>query len=375
MGDADQIFFLDADGDEAIPLPPRSMRQGLLGKNLEDALQHLLEKHPEILPGRQIAPGAEDPPRFVVLRREAPIGGWSLDHLMVDQHGVLTLVECKLIGNPEARRDVIGQIVEYAAHAQERWEIGTVREMAQVYWSGRHRDISELLTEKFGLEGEIEAFWGRVEDNLRRGRFRLIVAADQIRPEVRRMIEYLNHEMANVEVLGLELRCYGGGDLGRLVLVPRILGQTQITAEKKTARSIATKWSPDRLREYFRDGESADPLVAIRIDKLLHWATTNQRFAESTAQTPSFGLKSVTGARIFNIYWPGGYVWVQPEKYSGGIPQRDRFLETLQTLGVLMASGALPPDADGRYLNEGFLQRLDDEHFDEMLEAIKAAAS
>lgn len=64
----------------------------------------MLEEHPAIIPGNQIDPTNEDPPRFVLLRREMPVGGWSLDHLYVDQYGVLTLVETKLLQNPESRR-------------------------------------------------------------------------------------------------------------------------------------------------------------------------------------------------------------------------------------------------------------------------------
>src|SRR5690606_38614044 len=105
----DEIFLLE-DG-RAHELPVRTMRQGILGGNLEDALQLLLERFPQVIPGRQIDPGAEDPPRFVLLRREAPLGAWSLDHLLVDQAGVLTLLECKLAQNAESRRDVIGQII------------------------------------------------------------------------------------------------------------------------------------------------------------------------------------------------------------------------------------------------------------------------
>jgi hypothetical protein len=83
------------------------MREGLIGKTLEGALQTFLEKYPQIIPGKQIDPSTEDPPRFILLRREMPIGGWSLDHLYVDQRGILTLVETKLFQNPESRREVI----------------------------------------------------------------------------------------------------------------------------------------------------------------------------------------------------------------------------------------------------------------------------
>lgn len=106
---SDEIFHLN--GDQLIPMPSRSMREGLLGKSLEDALQTFLEKYPQIIPGKQIDPVTGDPPHFVLLRREMPVGGWSLDHLYVDQRAILTLVETKLFQNPESRREVIGQII------------------------------------------------------------------------------------------------------------------------------------------------------------------------------------------------------------------------------------------------------------------------
>jgi len=81
----DEVFHFN--GDKLTSMPFRSMRAGLLGKTLEDALQTFFEKYPQIIPGKQIDPVSEDPPHFVLLRREMPVGGWSLDHLFVDQKG------------------------------------------------------------------------------------------------------------------------------------------------------------------------------------------------------------------------------------------------------------------------------------------------
>ena len=91
--ETDQIFILEQGKIKSLPLRP--MRLGLLGKSLEDFLQSLFEQYPSIIPGAQIDPASEDPPRFVLLRREMPVGRWSLDHLYVDQFGVLTLLETK----------------------------------------------------------------------------------------------------------------------------------------------------------------------------------------------------------------------------------------------------------------------------------------
>lgn len=103
-------IFQEQDGN-VNPLPARSLRDGLYGEQLEAALQRLPQEHPEIIPGEQMEPNSDEPPNFVLLKREITIGSWSLDHLFVDHHGVLTLVECKLIQNPQSRREVICQVI------------------------------------------------------------------------------------------------------------------------------------------------------------------------------------------------------------------------------------------------------------------------
>ena len=89
----------------------------------EDELQSLIADHPELLDGEQIRPG--DPRRWVLVTREKGIAEsqgsgarWAVDHLIVDQDAVPTLVEVKRASNPEIRRTVVGQMLEYAAHAR-----------------------------------------------------------------------------------------------------------------------------------------------------------------------------------------------------------------------------------------------------------------
>jgi hypothetical protein len=245
---ADSVFRIDADRIER--LPARPFRLGILGHTLEAALQRLLELYPEVIPGSQIDPGAEDPPRFALLRREMPIGVWSLDHVLVDQRGVLTLVEAKLVANPEARREVIGQIMEYAANVREAWGEGRLRERAGEFWHQRGRQLEDVLREQLGEDLDIEALWAAIDHNLETGRFRLLIASDQLRPEARRIIEYLNAELRNAEVYGLELACYGT-DEKTLVLVPRLVGRTQETADRKLTVDASRLWTSQQLSEVY----------------------------------------------------------------------------------------------------------------------------
>lgn len=51
---------------------------------------------------------------LVPLAREVRLESGRLDLIFANANGLLTLVECKLWKNEEARRSVIGQLLEYA---------------------------------------------------------------------------------------------------------------------------------------------------------------------------------------------------------------------------------------------------------------------
>ena len=83
-------------------------------------LQDVLARNLFLLPGDQINP--EAPRRWMLVRQEMPVpdpggGGsrWSVDLLLTDQDGVPTFVECKRYADTRSRREVVGQMLEYAA--------------------------------------------------------------------------------------------------------------------------------------------------------------------------------------------------------------------------------------------------------------------
>lgn len=328
---SDEVFHLD--GEKLIPMPSRSMREGLLGKTLEDALQTFFENYPQIIPGKQIDPGSEDPPRFVLLQREMPVGSWALDHLFVDQRGILTLVETKLFQNPESRREVIGQIVEYAANSAESWSGGIARQRATEFWSTRERDLDSVLQDEFGAELDVEDFWKTIEGNLKDGRIRLIIASDELRPEVRRMIEYLNKELQNAEVLGLELKSYGE-DLKSLVLVPRLIGQTQSTIDKKVSVEGNIRWTVDKLKQAYKDLRDND--LGQRLEKILNWALEKDIYKMAIAMKPTFGLQDSSKGRMVSFFSNGDiYIMINEKHYKGGSAERDKLVSELKELHVL----------------------------------------
>ena len=86
-----------------LPLTKNQLQEGWL--------QSLIHNYPSILPAEEIEPIFSP---LVSLGKEVGAGSWSIDNLYISPQGYLTIVETKLWRNPEARREVVGQIIEYA---------------------------------------------------------------------------------------------------------------------------------------------------------------------------------------------------------------------------------------------------------------------
>jgi hypothetical protein len=74
-------------------------------------LQRLIASHPQVLPIAEIEPYLEG---AVPVCIELGTAAGFVDVVLITPHGDLVLVECKLWRNPQARREVVGQIIDYA---------------------------------------------------------------------------------------------------------------------------------------------------------------------------------------------------------------------------------------------------------------------
>ncbi|WP_077212364.1 hypothetical protein [Bacillus dakarensis] len=200
----------------------------------EDIFQEIIEKYPNILAGEQINPN--DPRRWILVSREIGIpseanGGnqWFLDHLFIDQDAVPTFVEVKRSTDTRVRREVVAQMLDYAANATSYWEIDTLRECYET----QLEQEKTLSLETIGMSASNEdMFWGNVETNLKVGKIRLMFVADEIPMSLQRIIEFLNEQMTETEVLGLEIKHYESID-GMKTLVPKIIGRTSTAVQAK----------------------------------------------------------------------------------------------------------------------------------------------
>lgn len=242
------------------------------GFDAEAKLQLYLAQYPDLLAGDQI--DEEEPRRWLLVRKEMEVpdaedaaGRWYLDHLFLDQDGIPTLVEVKRSSDTRARREVVAQMLDYAANAVVYWPIETIRAKVEALYEGD--ELEQRLTALLGVDGGREEYWQKVKTNLQAGRIRLLFVADRISPELRRIVEFLNGQMDPAEVLALEIHQYVGE--GQPTLVPRLVGQTAEAQRKKGAGTQATRqWDePSFFAELEAHSGAAEAKAAQRT---LEWA-------------------------------------------------------------------------------------------------------
>lgn len=279
MTGQDWIYMLnDQDELERIPNEPYAD---------EALLQQLIADHPKLLSGDLIDP--DNPPRWLLIRSEAGIpdksdGGdrWAVDHLLLDQWGRPTFVEVKRSTDTRIRREVVGQMLDYAANASAYWPADRIRGLA-VETAGGAEALEKRLTRFLSAgatpvsdDDAIETFWSTVQQHLINGEVRLLFVADRIPTELRRVIEFLNDHMPAIEVLGIEIRQYLGQNLK--ALVPRVVGQTEYARQSKTGKKPRSKLTREKFLALCSD--EARPLFetvlaeAAAHDMNVFWGST-----------------------------------------------------------------------------------------------------
>lgn len=269
----------------------------------EDILQKLLADYPNLLSGDQDSDARK---RWLLVEREIGISAaensgsrWTADHLFLDEEGVPTLVEVKRSSDTRIRREVVGQLLDYAANASSFW----APEKIQTAFELRHGGAEEAehaLSEFLGDDADPEAFWERVGVNLSAGRLRLVFVADEIHSELRRVVEFLNEQMNRTEVLALEVRQYVEQGGTRQTLVPHLIGQTEAALAEKRSSAARKAWETRRRRSWTEDDvlaaipEHQPPELAERMIRLYE-------FMRDAGARPSFG----TGARPSVTMWLG----------------------------------------------------------------------
>ncbi len=220
------------DGSNALS----ALERVTLGAGLysEDWLQGIIHDQPQILPITQIEPGMT---AVVPVAREVPCGHGYIDNLFVTGDGGIVLVEAKLWTNPQARREVVAQALDYVAALT-----GMTYEQFEQAAAKAPSGPSSLYGCVAGLPDALSEaeFVDAVSANLARGRMLVLVVGDGIRREAEALSDLLqSHAGAHFTFALVELATWREAETGRLLIVPDVLART-VMIERGIVRLVGT---------------------------------------------------------------------------------------------------------------------------------------
>ncbi|NLE01465.1 MAG: hypothetical protein GX640_16485 [Fibrobacter sp.] len=224
----------------------------------EKILQELLARYPNLLAGEQI--DSLEPRRWLLITREMGItddenasARWSADHLFLDQDGIPTIVETKRGDDTRIRREVVGQMLDYAANAIAYWHVESIIAKFQLRCENEGVDSDIVLSEFLNDEISEQSFWEQTKTNLQAGKVRLVWVSDRIPKELRQVIEFLNKQMNPAQAIGIEIKMFAGQ--GLKTMVPRVLNTQK---QEGTSSATGKKWTEEEFFKTLEERKGED---------------------------------------------------------------------------------------------------------------------
>lgn len=197
----------------------------------ETWIQEAIRREPNILPVAEIEPIFYP---MIPIGKEVSTDAGSIDNLFISPRGYLILVETKLWRNPEAKREVVAQVIDYASSIS-KWKYERLNVVAKEYtkkYEKAELNLVEWVEKQYGeIEGGQDYFEETVSKNLRLGRFLALIVSDKIKQSIVEMVKYVNKypglaiDLALIELQGYLMR---KDRKWPMLIVPRIISRTEI---------------------------------------------------------------------------------------------------------------------------------------------------
>jgi hypothetical protein len=225
--------------------------------NEDKDLQQLLQNNLDLLPGDQIKVDQEQDLRWLLIKREMPVVNagsgdlaLSIDFLLTDQYGVPTIVECKRREDARARREVVAQMLEYAACGHHYWEESDLLNHAKAS-VGSEEELKKKIEKLTGGDTSPQEFFRTVKKNLEDSKIRCIFFLEDSSLELRNIVEFLNAQMTDIDLLIVEARQYELHPEGERIVEPWVFGYSE------KARAAKKESKADTVRASVVKGEDA----------------------------------------------------------------------------------------------------------------------
>ena len=260
----------------------------------EDELQGLLFKHPQALPLASIDAAYAD---AIPICRELSTAAGYVDALFVNAIGRITIAEFKLWRNPQARREVIGQILDYT------------REIASWSYEDLQREVSKTLRKqgnvlfdrvRAAVPGTDEAeFVDRVTRHLRRGEFLLLIIGDGIRESAENIVDFVQkYSGLHFNLALVEAALYRDAD-NSVIVQPRVLARTEIVQRIVLDEGL-TPHLVDETRE-----DLDDVLSDLEEENLRFWTAVLDgfEFSDIRVEVPKITKDQTLYIKVHNSGW------------------------------------------------------------------------
>ncbi|KQS03555.1 hypothetical protein ASG11_04210 [Sphingomonas sp. Leaf357] len=304
------LVLLDNDNTQVV----RRVPQGEARR--EATLRDMIADHPSMLPVHDLDPSYG---RLITVTKELSIPGVGfVDILLMDEHGRLVVVECKLWRNPQARREVVGQILDYAREIS-RFGYEDLQRQVSIATRRPGNVLHTLAREAGGTLSEAD-FVDRVTRDLTAGRFLLLVVGDGIAEGTRRIGEYLRDQPGLAFNFGLiemaEYRLPGTNGAHQIIMQPRVLAQTAVI-ERHVIRSEVPGIAIDPVVTLPNAPSTATSATSQPTDAGIRWRAFVDRFlAETTFDDPGQPPARSGGTGWMRVPLPDGF-YVNVYRSSG----------------------------------------------------------
>lgn len=205
-------------------------------------LRDTILTHPQILPVADLDPTFGP---LIPMCSELRTPSGPIDAAFINAQGRLTIAEFKLWKNPQSRREVVGQVLDYVA-AIGSWSYADLQRQVAAA-TGRSGNVPFVLANERSGNGLREAeFVDAVTRSLREGRILALVVGDGIREEVQRLTETINRSATKAFSLGIvEIALYDIAGSQQVLVQPRVLAKTElITRQIVVAHGAAADCGP-----------------------------------------------------------------------------------------------------------------------------------
>lgn len=275
------LIRLDTDNGGAPEILPRvPLGAGVSAGSIDEAtLQDILFRYPRALPVANIDPAYAG---LIPVCKELITPAGYIDALFVNHLGRLAIAEFKLWRNPQARREVIGQILDYAKDLAS-WSYEDLQRQVSLALGKTGNTLYDLVRERCPEVNEAE-FVDNVTRHLRRGEFLLLIVGDGIREEAASIVDFVQRYSGLHFNLALVEAALYRDAANRLIVQPRVLARTEIVQRIVVDSGIGSVVPADVLS----DADAEEPLTAREEQSQRFWTAVLQdySFADTTVAIP-----------------------------------------------------------------------------------------